>query len=129
MVNYYKNKSSMKKEKMVSKFLTEKQINSIEMVTTNFPEKKVNFEIVYQDKNLEIFETKTGGDDIHFKLEFISDRFDDFNLIIEIGIIGVFSTTTLYSLPERKLEDLELELIKSLIKHFTESIGNSVYIK
>jgi hypothetical protein len=129
MVNYYKNKSSMKKEKMVSKFLTEKQINSIEM-ECDYIKKPVSFKLLSRKKDKEYFETNSGYDDVFFTLYMSNNQTIGIKkLEIEIGnFITSYSKTTI-DLLDDEITSAELDLIKLLIKHFTQSVGNSVYIK
>lgn len=124
------NMTQSKTQKSVGSFLTVKQLQKLkfQIEGDNSP---VLFEISYNEETgTQFYETNTGGDDVKFSLQFTGNENDGFNLIIVVGGIGIWSTTTLYQVSdENKISDSEFKLIKLLIKNFTDSIGNSVYIK
>lgn len=119
----------MKEEKMVSKFLTDKQINSIKM-ECDYIKKPVSFKLLSRKKDKEYFETNSGYDDVFFTLYMSNNETIGIKkLEIEIGnFITSYSKTTI-DLLDDEITSAELDLIKLLIKHFTQSVGNSVYIK
>jgi hypothetical protein len=120
---------SKTQEKLVSNYLTEKQIKSIK-VECDYTDKPVNFKLLSRKRGKEYFETNSGYDDVFFTLYTPgSDPKTQNTLEIEIGnFITSYSKTTI-DLLDDEISDIEVNLIKLLLKHFTQSVGNSVYIK
>ena len=120
---------SKTQEKLVSNYLTEKQIKSIK-VECDYTDKPVNFKLLSRKRGKEFFETNSGYDDVFFTLYTPgSDPKTQNTLEIEIGnFITSYSKTTI-DLLDDEISDIEVNLIKLLLKHFTQSVGNSVYIK
>ena len=114
---------SKTQDKLVSNFLTEKQLNSIKM-ECSYTKNKVSFNLLSRKRGVEYFETNSGYDDVFFT---ISSNEND--CTIKVGNFITFYSETKFHLLNGEFSDIELNLIKLLLKHFTQSIGNSVYIK
>jgi hypothetical protein len=112
-----------KQKQMVSKYLTQEQLNSLQLTISN--DTFHNFKLVSKKKNYEIFETNSGMEEIILELE--SNKED--NLCITVG-------TSLF--PFSRLEtnigiddgyfvtDDTIEVIKSQIKCMSDFLGHSL---
>jgi hypothetical protein len=118
---------SKTQDKLVSIYLTEKQINSIK-VECGYTDKPVNFKLLSRKRGVEFFETNSGYDDVFFTIYSPSNK-DIQKLEIEVGNFLTFYSKTTIDLLDDEISDTEVNLIKLLLRHFTKSIGNSVYIK
>ena len=118
---------SKTQDKLVSIYLTEEQINSIK-VECGYTDKPVNFKLLSRKRGVEFFETNSGYDDVFFTIYSPSNK-DIQKLEIEVGNFLTFYSKTTIDLLDDEISDTEVNLIKLLLRHFTKSIGNSVYIK
>jgi hypothetical protein len=119
---------SKTQDKLVSNYLTEKQIKSIK-VECDYTDKPVNFKLLSRKRGKEYFETNSGYDDVFFTLYTPGSDPSRNTIEIEVGNFITFYSKTTIDLLDDEVGDIELDLIKLLVKHFTQSIGNSVYIK
>jgi len=118
-----------KQTQMVSKFLTEKQLKSIKMVN-DYGKNPCGFTCTHIDKKTgeEHFSTNTGGDDVEFSLRVDTmKKINIPNLNFTLGGFSIYCEHKLFMVDE--VGDNEMEVIKFLIKNFTENIGNSIYVK
>lgn len=118
--------------------LSQKQLEKLVMNINDGKDSKVNFELTHKNPRTreEVYETKTGAEDVYFTLKPKTLKSGLVNLTITVGgyVIGGmidYSKTEIMGHPGEggEISNDELKLIKSLIKNFTESIGNPIYIK
>ena len=119
---------SKQQTQLVSNFLTEKQLNSIK-VECSYTKNKVSFNLLSRKRGVEYFETNSNYDDVFFTLHTTDNNRGLNKLTIEVGNFITFYSKTTIDLIDGEVSDIEVNLIKLLLKHFTQSIGNSVYIK
>jgi hypothetical protein len=114
---------------MVSKFLTPKQLKSLQMIINDGKNKKCEFKICNQTKNVETFETQTGGDDVVFGLKINKKKC--LNIYVGNHLFGFseMETNVDFDNEDWKICDDTIKLIKSNIKGMTDYLGNSVYMK
>ena len=123
---------SKTQDKLVSNFLTDKQLEKLVM-TIDGQDEPCLFKVSY-DKNpmKQYYTTDSDWDPVTFTLEFTGDQYKGFELNILVGGVVGFSKTTLSQVSDDErftISKDELKLIKSLIKNFTDTIGNYVYMK
>jgi len=121
--NTNKMTKSKQQTQLVSNYLTEKQINSIK-VECSYTKNKVSFNLLSRKRGVEYFETNSNYDDIFFTISTNKNE-----CTIKVGNFITFYSETKFELLGEEFGDIEVNLIKLLLKHFTQSIGNSVYIK
>jgi hypothetical protein len=114
---------------LVSKFLTPKQLKSLQMIINDGKNKKCEFKICYQKKNIETFETQTGGDDVVFGLRINPKKCLDIYVGNHLCAFSELETTIDFDNKDWKIGDDTIQLIKSNIKGMTDYLGNSVYMK
>jgi hypothetical protein len=118
-----------KQTQMVSNFLSEKQLKSIKMVN-DYGKKQCGFTCTYIDKKTgeEHFSTNTGGDDVEFSLRIDTLKKTNFTYLnFTLGGFTIYCEHKFFMSDE--VGDNEMEVIKFLIKNFTDNIGNSIYVK
>ena len=111
---------------LVSKFLTQKQIDSFKVMNNGEQLGKVI--LAGQNKNEEIFESTSGYDDFYFVLK-IDKKSGELTITVG-GIIG-FSESK-YNLmldPEEGLDYDIIPLIKSNIKNMCKYLGHGTSVK
>jgi hypothetical protein len=112
---------------LVSKFLTPKQLKSLQMIDGNG--KKCQFQICNQKKDIETFETQTGGDDVVFGLRINKKKCLSIYVGNHLFAFSELETTIDFDNEDWTICDDTIKLIKSNIKGMTDYLGNSVYMK
>jgi hypothetical protein len=112
---------------LVSKFLTPKQLKSLQMIDGNG--KKCEFQICNQKKDIETFETQTGGDDVVFGLRINPKKCLSIYVGNHLFAFSELETTIDFDNEDWTICDDTIKLIKSNIKGMTDYLGNSVYMK
>jgi hypothetical protein len=111
---------------LVSKFLTPKQLKSLQMIDGNG--KKCQFEISYQKKDIETFETKSGGDDVIFGLRINKKKCLDIYVGNHLFAFSELETTIDFDNEDWTICDDTIKLIKSNIKGISANKGeNQLY--
>jgi hypothetical protein len=117
---------SKTQKQLVSKFLTQEQLQKLPMYQepgyVDYFELSTKPELGYKPNgNIEVFETTTGGDDVWFSVKITEDY-----IIIKVGGYVTYSETKITNLGSTKIDKFQLKVIKTLIKDFTTTIGNSI---
>ena len=117
---------SKQQTQLVSKFLTQEQLQKLPMYQepgyVDYFELSTKPELCYKPNGkIEVFETTTGGDDVWFSVKITEDY-----ITIKVGGMVTYSETKITNLGSTNIDKFQLKVIKTLIKDFTNTIGNSI---